>query len=217
MSGEVSGKATSKVTGNQAGILIVPIKPFQHAKGRLAESLSPSSRARLARECAEYVLAAADWLDIVVVTDASVGNDVPAWALNRGVTCLTQTSPGLNGAVRDGVSYAITHSYNTAVIAHSDVPLATSVRAFIEPDTICIVPDQAKDGTNLLSLPISHAAAREFQFHYGAGSFGAHEAESIACGFTPRVAIDARWALDLDEPHDLFNPHVKEALPWLMM
>jgi 2-phospho-L-lactate guanylyltransferase len=203
------------VTGKQFGILVVPIKPFQHAKGRLAESLSPSLRARLARECAEYVLAAADGLDIVVVTDASPDNDVPAWAAARGVTCLTQKLPGLNGAVRDGITFAQSNNYDIAVIAHSDVPLATSVRPFLEPDTICIVPDQTKDGTNLLSLPLSKPAAREFQFHYGPGSFLAHEAESIACGFTPRIAIDACWALDLDEPHDLLNQQVKEALPWL--
>lgn len=213
----MSGTATSKATSKASGILIVPIKPFQHAKGRLAESLSPTSRARLARECAEYVLGAADGLDIVVVTDSSPNNDVPSWAATLGVTCLTQVSPGLNGAVRDGVAHANAHGYDIAVIAHSDVPLATSVRAFIEPDTICIVPDQAKDGTNLLSLPISHPAAREFQFHYGPGSFAAHEAESIARGFTPRIAIDPHWALDLDEPHDLFNEQVKEALPWLTM
>jgi len=205
------------VAGEQSSILILPIKAFHQAKGRLAQALTASQRARLARECAERVVSAAEKMAIIVVTDDSPNNDVPAWvaALHEAgcnIECLIQRSLGLNGAVRDGVAVAKSRNFTSVVIAHSDVPLATDVTEFISPNSICIVPDRHDSGTNLMVLP----TAIEFNFHYGEGSFTAHVDEAIACGFSPRIAINPNWALDLDEPHDLFDPRVKEAMPWLL-
>lgn len=201
-----------------SALLVLPIKAFDNAKGRLASTLTPDNRIRLARECAGRVVGAAGECDVLVVTstetDSSAPNhDVAAWAATNNATCIAQTSPGLNAAVREGVSWAAQHDYAVVVVAHSDVPLATPVIEFVDHDTVVIVPDAQRDGTNLMSLPVS--VAREFDFHYGPGSFRAHVAEARLRGHEPRVVASREWSLDLDNPEDLDNPRIREVLTWL--
>jgi len=175
--------------------------------------LSPAQRAQLARECAERVVKSAGNLSVLVVTDTSDNNEVPAWAREHGAECLMQVSVGLNGAVNDAMTYARDNHFTHVLIAHSDVPLAHNIAQFLEADTVCIVPDSAHDGTNVLALP----TALPFSFHYGAGSFSAHVAEAITHGLAPRIALSDEWALDLDEPEDLHHPRIHEEFPWLTM
>lgn len=204
-------------------LLVLPIKAFDNAKGRLAKVLEPAERIRLARECADRVARAAEGCDILVVTGAvvtgAVGTtpsphpDIVDWATRHGATCITQREPGLNAAVREAVRFAAEGRYGTVVVAHSDVPLATPVVEFVESDTVVIVPDSHRDGTNLMSLPL--AVALQFSFHYGPGSFRAHRDEARRLGHEPRVVASREWGLDLDNPEDLNDPRVREALPWL--
>jgi 2-phospho-L-lactate guanylyltransferase len=188
---------------------VMPLKSFGNAKGRLATVLGPESRERLSRECAERVVAAAGALPVIIVTDAD--NEVADWASSRGLTCVTQTSAGLNGAVADGISWARSNGFNTAIIAHSDIPLATEVSQFIHEGAVVIVPDHANDGTNLLVVPTT----AEFNFHYGPGSFKKHVDEAMQRGFVPRIALSDEWSRDLDNPDDLTDPRIKELFPWL--
>lgn len=199
-------------------LLVLPIKAFDNAKGRLANVLEPAQRIRLARECASRVARAAEGCDILVVTGA-VGDtasphpEILDWATRHGAACITQSEPGLNAAVRDGVRFAATNNYPTVVVAHSDVPLATPVVEFVESDTVVIVPDTQRDGTNLMSIPV--AVAERFEFHYGPGSFRAHRDEARRLGHEPRIVASREWGLDLDTPEDLDDPRLREALPWL--
>lgn len=189
----------------------MPLKSFGSGKGRLASVLDVASRERLSRECAERVVAAAGRLPVVAVTGPEASHDVLSWAASRGVTCISQTSAGLNGAVADGVAWVRTQGFRTAIVAHSDVPLACDVTAFVDDANIVVVPDSANDGTNLLSLP----ADAGFTFHYGPGSFRLHVDEAMRRGFAPRVALSDEWSLDLDTPDDLLDPRVREVFPWL--
>ena len=192
-----------------SAVLVMPLKSFGSGKGRLSPVLDAVARERLSRECADRVVAAAAGLTVIVVTDDA--NDVRDWARVRSITCITQSTDGLNGAVTDGVAWARTQGFDTAVVAHSDVPLACDVRPFIDDANVVIVPDAAHDGTNLLSLPTDAA----FTFHYGPGSFRLHVAEAMRCGFAPRIALSDEWSLDLDNPEDLKDPRVREVFPWL--
>jgi 2-phospho-L-lactate guanylyltransferase len=199
-------------------LLVLPIKAFDNAKGRLANVLGLDQRIRLARECASRVAHAAEGCDILVVTGAVGDTAVPHpeildWATHHGAACITQSEPGLNAAVRDGVRFAIDRSYPTVVIAHSDIPLATPVVEFVEADTIVIVPDAKRDGTNLMSLPI--AVAERYDFRYGPGSFRAHRDEARRLGHEPRIIASREWGLDLDTPEDLRDSRLRDALPWL--
>jgi 2-phospho-L-lactate guanylyltransferase len=189
--------------------LVVPLKSFGNAKGRLASILAPDQRERLSRECAERVVNAAGDVHVVIVSDR--GTDVTDWAARRGLTCIAQTSPGLNGAARDGVDWARASGFDTAVIAHSDIPLADDVAQFIDEHSVVIVPDVANDGTNVLVLPTT----TDFTFHYGPGSFKKHVDEAMRRGFAPRIALSDEWSRDLDNPDDLTDPRIKELFPWL--
>ena len=189
--------------------LVVPLKSFANAKGRLASILDPEQRERLSRACAERVVGAAGGARVVIVSDQ--GTDVSEWASARGLTCIAQTSPGLNGAAHDGVVWARDNGFTIAAIAHSDIPLADNVAQFIDGDTVVIVPDSANDGTNVLVVP----TAADFTFHYGPGSFKKHVDEAITRGFAPRIALSDEWSHDLDNPDDLSDPRIKELFPWL--
>jgi 2-phospho-L-lactate guanylyltransferase len=191
--------------------LVMPLKSFSSGKGRLAPVLDAASRERLSRECAERVVTAAAGLPVVVVTGADDADDVRKWAASQAITCITQVSAGLNGAVADGVTWVREQGFVTAVVAHSDVPLACDVRPFVDDGNIVVVPDTARDGTNLMSLP----SAAEFTFHYGPGSFRLHVDEAIRRGFAPRIALSDEWSLDLDNPDDLNDKRVREVFRWL--
>lgn len=189
--------------------LVVPLKSFANAKGRLASILGPEQRERLSRSCAERVVNAAGNCHVIIVSDH--GTDVTEWAHHRGLTCIAQTTPGLNGAAHDGVAWACANGFDIAAIAHSDIPLADNIAQFLDENSVVIVPDSANDGTNVLVLP----TAGEFTFHYGPGSFKKHVDEAIRRGFVPRIALSDEWSHDLDNPDDLDHPRIKELFPWL--
>ena len=66
--------------GFGARAVLVPVKAFSEAKGRLDTALNDAERAALAAAMADRVLAAAFPLPIVVVCD---DNEVAAWARSR--------------------------------------------------------------------------------------------------------------------------------------
>ena len=191
--------------------LVMPLKSFANGKARLASVLDADLRERLSRECAERVVAAAGGIPTVVVTGATDSDDVREWALSRSLTCITQSSPGLNGAIADGIAWVRDAGFDMAIIAHSDVPLAENVAPYVDAGGVVIVPDTANDGTNLMSLPTSV----DFTFHYGPGSFALHVEEAMQRGFAPRIALSDGWSHDLDTPDDLNDPRIREVFPWL--
>jgi 2-phospho-L-lactate guanylyltransferase len=176
--------------------VVIPVKSFTVAKGRLADVLSPADRETLARQCADTVVrAAAPARAYVVCNDAAIA----AWARAAGATVVEQRTAGLNGAVRDGWDAAVLDGADHLVIAHADLPLATTFAHLPRDGSLSIVPDRHRDGTNVLSLP----AGAHFDLHYGPGSFAAHTAEAAGRGIRCVVVEDDDLALDLDTAEDL--------------
>jgi len=177
--------------------VVVPIKSFTSAKARLADVLSPTARATLARACAETVLRAAQPLPVFVVCD---DHDVATWAANRSATVVRPDHAGLNAAATVGRAAAALAGFERVLLIHSDLPRAESL-ATLDDDShqMTIVPDRHDDGTNALVLP----ATGHFDFHYGVGSFIAHRAEAAARGMTVRIVRRNDLALDLDTLDDL--------------
>jgi 2-phospho-L-lactate guanylyltransferase (CobY/MobA/RfbA family) len=163
--------------------VIVPVKSFTVAKGRLASALGDSERETLARTCAEQVVMAAAPAPVYVVC---ASDDIAAWAEALGARVVRQVSTGLNGAVHDGWMQARADGADHILVAHADLPLVT---------TFAHVPD----GTNVLSMP----AAVDFVLHYGPGSFVAHLEEANIRGLPHHVLHDDNLALDLDTADDL--------------
>jgi 2-phospho-L-lactate/phosphoenolpyruvate guanylyltransferase len=193
-------------------VLLVPIKAFHLAKGRLAPTLDAPQRERLARWTAERVLAAAGEVPVAVACDDRA---VAEWAEAHGATVLWQEGLGLNLAVDRAVGQLRAAGHHHVVVAHGDLPRPVRFAPFARRDTIVLVPDTRLDGTNVLSFPIG-AADVGLTASYGGGSFRRHLALAMATGYAIEVVRDPMLALDIDHPSDLTHPLVKDVLPpWL--
>lgn len=178
---------------------VVPVKAFRDAKVRLAPALDPPARAALARELAGVVLDAAAPLPVVVVCD---DDDVRTWARAAGAEVLWCPGRGLNGAVADGVAALHRVGIEMAIVAHADLPLATSLAWIAEFPGVTLVPDRRRDGTNVMAVP----TAAGFGFSYGRDSFTRHRIEAARLGLATRIVRDPALGWDVDLPSDLAWP-----------
>ncbi len=178
--------------------VVIPIKAFEQAKDRLSGVLSTDQRVLLARTTALGVLQSVRGASVFVVCD---NPEVSQWATSHGATVVSQSSAGLNAAVQEGIIAA--REYERVMIVHSDLPLPSRLRELlgssVTSDTVTIVPDRHRDGTNVLIIPSSAG----FKCHYGAKSFTAHMAEATKLGLPLQVVFDNELALDIDTPDDL--------------
>jgi len=94
--------------------VLIPVKAFGAAKGRLAEVLDGLARADLARRMAETVVTAAAPLPVTVVCD---DDDVDAWARSQGADVVRVDGPGLNRAVEAGMEALANNGVATVVVA----------------------------------------------------------------------------------------------------
>jgi len=181
------------------GAVLIPIKSFDLAKGRLAASIEPANRSTLAMEMAAAVIRAARDLPVWVVCG---DHTVADFAREHGADVIWREPNGLNRAIADGTADLAARGFDRAIIAHADLPLATDL-TFLDgdlgSDLVMLVPDRRDDGSNVLSIPLG----RGFEFHYGPGSARAHRAEAERCGLPVRTINDERLCWDIDVPDDL--------------
>ncbi|HEY5664965.1 MAG TPA: hypothetical protein VIS05_13120 [Ilumatobacter sp.] len=185
--------------------VLIPIKAFGAAKGRLSGWLPDHDRARLARWMAERVIAAAAPLATFVACD---DDEVAAWAEQLGAHVLWGPGLGLNGAIDQGVATMAGKGVEHVVISHGDLPLARHLGSVAEPGHIVIVPDRRRDGTNVLGRP----CAVDLAAAYGGGSFRSHLLGALATGVPVTVRIDARLSIDIDTVDDCRHPLVAPVL-----
>ncbi len=176
--------------------VLVPVKGFAEAKVRLAGVLNEVERAALARRMAERVVAAAAPLPVAVVCDDP---GVRAWAAALGARVVWRPGRGLNRAVTDGVESLAASGFRRVIVAHADLPLATSLAWVAEFPGVTLVPDRHDDGTNVACVPTGAG----FCFAYGSGSFDRHRAEAERLGLPLRVVRDPALGWDVDLPADL--------------
>lgn len=176
--------------------VIVPVKSFGLAKGRLADTLSPRERAQLSQQCAERVVRAArPWPVYVVCSDAEIAD----WATAQDAHAVQCSTPGLDVAVAAGRAAAINDGADHLVVAHADLPLAATLQHIPREGAVSIVPDRHHDGTNVLSFPARSAMTTA----YGPGSCDNHVALAHAAGLRVDIIEDADLSLDLDTADDL--------------
>lgn len=179
--------------------VVIPIRSFDAGKSRLGARLDSAGRADLLRAMAENVVAAAGAMPVAVVSNA---REVRTWVATLGLTILDD--PGtLDLAASAGLGWASAAGFGRVVVAHADLPLATSLAPVASDGLrpiVTAVPCHRDDGTPVLSLP---TAATGFVFSYGPGSFRRHAAAARAAGLAFRVRRDARLGRDVDAPEDL--------------
>jgi len=179
------------------GAVLIPIKSFDLAKGRLSTAVEPALRAALAEHMAATVIAAAQELSVWIVCG---DHTVADFARANDANVIWREPRGLNGAIADGTEHLLARGFDRAIIAHADLPLATDLTFLdIHGDTVTLVPDRRNDGSNVMSIPLG----RGFTFHYGPGSAAAHEAETERVGLPFQKVINEQLGWDVDVPEDL--------------
>jgi 2-phospho-L-lactate guanylyltransferase len=190
--------------------VLVPVKRFSAAKGRLAGVLEDTDRARLAEWMATGVL------DVIAEIPTFVACDdehVAAWATRMGAHVIWGAGLGLNGAVDDGVSHITSGGYEHVLVTHADLALPDALLNVAREGCITLVPDRHYDGTNVMSFPAAHP----LRAAYGGGSFARHLDQALASGsVSVEVRADPHLSLDLDTSRDLAHPLIAKVLPaWL--
>ncbi|MFV1989724.1 MAG: 2-phospho-L-lactate guanylyltransferase [Acidimicrobiales bacterium] len=179
--------------------VLVPVKDFRQAKGRLSEALNREQRAELAQALAARVIAAAMPLGVsVICDDINVAN----WAESLAAEVLWCPGTGLNGAVAEGVAIMRRREIDRVVVSHADLPAALDFTDLATGPGVIVVTDRRGDGTNVISLPTQPT----FSFAYGPGSRARHVSEAQRLGLGIQVRSDARLSWDVDNPEDLRVP-----------
>jgi 2-phospho-L-lactate/phosphoenolpyruvate guanylyltransferase len=176
--------------------VLVPIKAFSTAKGRLRSVLDGPRREELVRSMAAHVLAAAAPLEVCVACDDP---DVAEFAEAHGAAVSWTPGLGLNGAVEAGVAHLGMLGALYVTVVHADLPLATGVGTLEHANGVTIAPDRRRRGTNLLRVPTSV----RFEMHFGPDSYRAHLDECTRLGLAVRVLEREDLAFDVDVPDDL--------------
>ena len=176
--------------------MLIPVKAFGQAKGRLHLAMDARQRAALARAMAERVLAAAGPLPVAVVCDDT---DVAAWARSLGALVVWEPGRGLNEAVEAGVEHLVAIGAAQVTVAHADLPRAADLAQVGEADGITLVADRFGNGTNVIVVP----GGAGFRFSYGPGSFSRHVLEAERLGLPYRILDRPDLAWDIDEPDDV--------------
>lgn len=190
-------------------VLLVPVKAFSGAKGRLAPVLDPQQRNQLARWTAARVLAAGREMPTYVACD---DDEVAEWASAHGANVLWHPDEGLNPAVNSSIDALRARRIGHVVVAHGDLPRAEDLARIVRLGVLTLVPDRHGDGTNVAVVPTNI----DFELSYGPGSFRRHLVAALDAGIAVEVRRDPLLGLDIDTPADLRHPAVLEVLPpWL--
>ena len=195
--------------------VVVPVKPFNEGKSRLAAYISPQQRRALNRELLTRTLAAINQahLDAEILV-VSRDSHVLAAAERAGSRALAETSepstnasPGpelqLNAALTQAAAYAAARGATKVLILPTDMPNLTAedVRAMAAPSSrapqIIIAPSR-DGGTNALMLQ----PAQAIPFAFGCDSFQRHQRLAAEAGIPVQVVESPTLVFDIDLPED---------------
>ena len=183
--------------------VIIPAKPFRHAKSRLTPILPAERRLHLSRGLLAQTINLARRVGPVAVI--SRDNKVRQLAQRRGAWSLVENEPGLNPAVSQAVTWAMMQGADSVLILPADLPLlrredltglVTALPAAAQSAVIC--PCQRGDGTNALLLRPPALIEPAF----GLDSFNRHLQQLQTAGVSPVIYQSDTLAFDLDLPAD---------------
>ena len=188
--------------------VVLPVKRLEHAKHRLAESLTPPERRALMAAMLADVLAALGRVRaphelLVVTADATAARA----GREAGANVVGDTrESGHSAAAALGVAAAQAAGADRVLLVPGDCPLldGEGVQALLEltpapTGRVIVVPDRAGTGTNALLLEPAGAIAPAF----GPGSHHRHLALARAAGVPGETREIASLLLDVDTPADL--------------
>lgn len=192
----MSTDGTNAGEANLGGAVLIPVKAFDKAKGRLTPALEPGERADLARRMATHVVTAQGDTPVAIACD---DEGVADWARSLDARVVWCPGTDLNGAIDAGYQELSASGHSSIAIAHSDLPRASALGPLLTWSGITIVPDRHRAGTNVMVLP----PGLTMDFGYGANSYPHHVLEAVRhrCGL--RIVHDDDLGWDVDFPDDL--------------
>ena len=189
-------------------IAILPVKTFDAAKQRLADTLAVGARQALAQAMFTDVLTSLRHVNglesIVVVTSDRIADST---ALSHRVpTIRDEAQAGQSPAAMIGLGFALGKGFDRALLVPGDTPLLDPgeldellVDAEQRGLAAVVVPDRHGTGTNALLLSPPNAIEPSF----GPGSLERHLAAARAAGIPHDTATPPSLTLDVDTPEDL--------------
>jgi len=189
--------------------LIIPVKPFQCGKSRLAGILDRNQRAALNELLLSNLLKVAADVDIIsqIVVICQPDRRVETVAQHYGAVFLPEVTPGLNAALSQARAYALQQGAESILVCPADLPLITiqdieqlySLSQAIPEQQVLIVPSQ-DGGTNALLL----RPPDSIDFNFGVDSCRKHCDQALASGLSYMVWQSANLAVDVDRAEDLW-------------
>ncbi len=177
-----------------AEAVVVPLKDFEVAKGRLRQGEGLNA-AEIAEKLARGVIASSAPRHVIVLSEDP---RVSAFALSLGAEVRETRATGLNPAVQD--AYRALHDrFERLIVAHGDLSRPAGLGTFETLPGITLFADRHGKGTNVLVLP----TGLDFHFAYGPQSLRRHVGEAERLKVAYRVVLDSPWRFDVDEPSDL--------------
>jgi 2-phospho-L-lactate guanylyltransferase len=187
--------------------VVIPVKPLNQAKTRLAQVLTPQERQQLAENMLRHVLGVVQHIPQIMGT-LVISRDNKALAISReyGARTVQESgAPELNSALMRATQVISRLNGSAILILPADLPLlqAEDVQAIIrmgehEPSMV-IATDQHHDGTNALFT----RPPGLIDYAYGPGSFNRHVEKAHGVGAEVHVYQSDRLSLDIDMPADL--------------
>ncbi|MGK2878609.1 MAG: 2-phospho-L-lactate guanylyltransferase [Solirubrobacterales bacterium] len=189
--------------------VILPVKPFDDAKERLATGLAAGQRRLIAEAMVRDVIAAlarAREVDGVVVVSAEP--KLAEIAAGTADAVIPDARSGHSDAAIAGVAWAIEHDFDRVVMIPGDCPLLDpeeldDLIARTREDRIqfAVIPDRMGTGTNALVISPPDAVDPSF----GPGSRQRHIAMGLAASRRVAEHEVPSLALDLDTAEDLME------------
>jgi 2-phospho-L-lactate guanylyltransferase len=186
---------------------IVPVKPLQRAKSRLAKVLNRDERADLSRQLLEHtlkILADVSQVERTLV----ISRDSEALAIARGHGARTLAewgNPQLDKALVRASLVARGYGVSAVLVLPADLPLLSTqdVEKLISvsgnPPEVILAPDRRGTGTNaILSSPPGL-----IDYDFGPDSFQQHIEKAKTAGARVEICNLPSLELDLDLPDDL--------------
>ncbi len=186
---------------------IIPVKPFNRAKSRLSQVLTPDERQQLAETMLRHVLQVVRSVPQVMGT-LVISRDGKALAIARDYgarTVVESGAPQLNDALMRATQVVARWKGSATLILPADLPLVApeDVACILElgltERTVVLATDQHQDGTNALFM----RPPGLIDYAYGVGSFHRHMDMARQVGAEVKVYESQRLMLDIDVPDDL--------------
>ena len=184
-------------------VAVVPMKPLNRSKTRLASVLSEQQRAALSLSMFSRVIAAANAaLGMVWV----VGGDDAVRHTAERLGALWREDPGRD--LNDSLSIAFDEACKkglSPIYLPADLPFVTAadiekiVQVSSGGETLTLSPAQQDGGTNAMLVP----RCLPFPPLLGKDSFSLHKRQATSQGIPYAVCLSEGLGLDLDTPDDL--------------